>query len=369
MQKVLHIVNGEFYAGAERVQDLLALCLPEFGYECGFVCLKDGVFAQHRRSINPLAVIPMRSRFDVSLVKRIADMARSDDYKIIHTHTPRSALIGRLVARKLGVPLVHHVHSPTQRDTENRFRNFANALLENYLVLPSASQLVAVSSSLKNYLLEHRVADTRITVVPNGVPIVRAAPVWQPPVAEWTIGTVALFRPRKGIEVLLRSIRELLDLGLNVRLKAVGTFETGAYEQAIKGLSSELGLIDKVEWTGFSNNVHREMESMHVFVLPSLFGEGLPMVVIEAMSVGVPVVASRVEGIPEVIGVQGAGVVVEPDNVASLTQGIKALVTGEISAQSTAVVAHTRQATHYSDRAMAKAVAGVYQRVVRASEV
>ena len=364
MNKVLHIINGEFFAGAERVQDHLALRLPEFGYACGFVCLKDGVFAQHRRSTSVLEVMSMRSRIDLSIVKRIAGFARSGGYQIVHTHTPRSALVGRQVARKLGLPLVHHVHSPTQRDTESRLRNMANAILEDRLVLPSATHLVAVSSSLKDYLLARHVHRDRITVVPNGVPVVRAEPAWQMPQREWVIGTVALFRPRKGMEVLLRSLRELLDQGLNVRLKAVGVFETPAYEAGIKSLVQALGLNDKVHWTGFSRDVHREMESMHVFVLPSLFGEGLPMVVIEAMSVGIPVVASRVEGIPEVIGEQGAGVVVEPDDVASLTRGIQSLVSGDVSAQSIAIAAHARQAAHYSDGAMAQAVAGVYQRVL-----
>jgi glycosyltransferase involved in cell wall biosynthesis len=325
--------------------------------------LKDGVFAKHRKSGVPLEVMPMRSRFDFSIVNRIATLAKSGGYQIIHTHTPRSALIGRLVASKLRLPLVHHVHSPTQRDTESKFRNLANAFVEDHLVLPSATHLVAVSSSLKSYLLNRGVSSARVTVVPNGVPVVRSEPAWRPPTHEWVIGTVALFRPRKGIEVLLQSLRELLAQGLDVRLKAVGTFETSDYKQSITGLVKELGLVDKVEWTGFSNDVHREMESMHVFVLPSLFGEGLPMVVIEAMSVGIPVVASRVEGIPEVLNTSEVGVVVEPNDVPSLTNGLKALISGNVPAQAMARAAHGRQINQYSDVAMARGVSMVYQHV------
>jgi glycosyltransferase involved in cell wall biosynthesis len=363
MNKVLHIINGEFFAGAERVQDLLALRLPDFGYECGFVCLKNGVFSKYRKSAVPLEVMAMRSRFDFSIVSRIAGFAKSGGYQIIHTHTPRSALIGRLVAGRLHLPLVHHVHSPTQRDTESKFRNTANAFIEDHMVLPGATHLVAVSSSLKSYLLDRGVSSGRITVVPNGVPVMQSEPAWRPPAHEWVIGTVALFRPRKGIEVLLQSLRQLLDQGLNVRLKAVGTFETSEYKQSITGLVKELGLVDKVQWTGFSNDVHREMESMHVFVLPSLFGEGLPMVVIEAMSVGIPVVASRVEGIPEVLNTSKVGVVVEPNDVPSLTNGLKALISGDVPALAMARAAHAKQMHQYSDVAMARAVSMVYQHV------
>lgn len=365
MTKVLHLINGEFFAGAERVQDLLALRLPDTGHDVGFVCLKDGVFSQHRRSVCPVEVMPMRSRFDSSIAKRIASHARASKYEIIHTHTPRSALIGQRVARQLGLPLVHHVHSPTQRDTENRLRNLINAALEDHWVLPGASHLIAVSNSLKTYLLERRVPERKITVVPNGVPVVRDEPAWPAPVnGGWVIGTVALFRPRKGIEVLLRAMRLLRDQGFPVKLKAVGAFETPSYEDAIKRLSTELNLTEHVIWTGFCRDVHAEMADMQMFVLPSLFGEGLPMVVIEAMSVGIPVVASRVEGIPEVIGVDDAGIVVESNDPASLARGMVSLLSGQVSPQKLSIAAHGRQVRHYSDKAMASAVAAVYRQVL-----
>lgn len=368
MTRVLHIINGEFFAGAERVQDLLALRLPEFGVDCGFVCLKDGVFAKHRKSTVPLDVVPMRSRFDLSIVNRVAEVARLGAYQIIHTHTPRSALIGRKVARRLNLPLVHHVHSPTQRDTESRLRNVLNAWLEDHMVLPSADHLVAVSASLRQYLLERGVGDQKITVVPNGVPVVRSEPAWKAPTdGTWVIGTAALFRPRKGIEVLLRAFKQLLDAGLPVRLKAVGAFETPAYEATVKALASELGVQDRVEWTGFSNDIHGQMAGMHVFVLPSLFGEGMPMVVIEAMSVGIPVVASRVEGIPEVLNPPDCGVLVEPGDAQSLADGISQLIRDPERQQRMAWAVNERQRQVYSDVAMAKNVARVYALIACAS--
>ncbi|HEY2148536.1 MAG TPA: hypothetical protein VGH32_11400 [Pirellulales bacterium] len=64
--RVLHIINGEHYAGAERVQDQLALRLPEFGYEVGFACVKPNRFAKMRSAqASPLVAIPMRSRLDL----------------------------------------------------------------------------------------------------------------------------------------------------------------------------------------------------------------------------------------------------------------------------------------------------------------
>ena len=73
--QVLHIINGDYYAGAERVQDLLALRLPELGYEVGFVCLKEGLFADKRKAKEtPLYRFPMRSRLDMRFVFRLPSL-------------------------------------------------------------------------------------------------------------------------------------------------------------------------------------------------------------------------------------------------------------------------------------------------------
>jgi glycosyltransferase involved in cell wall biosynthesis len=178
------------------------------------------------------------------------------------------------------------------------------------------------------------------------------------------IGTVALFRPRKGLEVLLHSIKELKDTGLNIKLKAVGTFENSEYEKQIHQLAEELEVVDLIEWVGFCSDVHSELQKMHIFVLPSLFGEGLPMVVIEAMSMGAPVVSTDVEGIPDVLQNGQCGEIVEPNNSKALTTGIKNYILNNKDPLVISEKALERQRDHYSDKAMAKGVAKVYDAVL-----
>ncbi len=364
-QKILHIINGEFFAGAERVQDLLALNLPDEGYECHFIGLKQGDFESKRKSTSPFHLFEMKSKFDFGLSKRIVEFAKDKGYCAIHTHTARSALIGKNVAKKLGLPFIHHVHSPTQRDTENPIRNLINAFVEDKLILPKTDHLIPVSLSLKSYLMEHKVPQEKITPVFNGVPIMLTETAWTPPEdGTWVIGTVALFRPRKGLEVLLHSIKELKDTGLNIKLKAVGTFENSEYEKQIHQLAEELEVVDLIEWVGFCSDVHSELQKMHIFVLPSLFGEGLPMVVIEAMSMGAPVVSTDVEGIPDVLQNGQCGEIVEPNNSKALTTGIKNYILNNKDPLVISEKALERQRDHYSDKAMAKGVAKVYDAVL-----
>jgi phosphatidylinositol alpha-mannosyltransferase len=360
---VLHIINGEHYAGAERVQDILALKLPEFGYQVGFVCLKDGVFEKNRKSTAPAFRVAMKSKFDWHALKEVESIARQGNYSLVHSHTPRSALIGRWVAGRMKLPFVHHVHSPAQRDTENAVRNWINGFVEDKLVLPRADHLIPVSESLRKYLLLRHISDSKITVIPNGVPVVRDVPAWRPPVAEWTVGMAALFRPRKGIEVLLQALKLLKGQGLSVRLRAIGSFETSGYEAEVKQLCSQLGLDAQVDWTGFTKDVHGELGKIQTFVLPSLFGEGMPMVVLEAMSMGIPIVASDVEGIPEVVTTD-LGRVVAAGSAEALAHVIAEIVQGRLDSLSMAEAALRRHRDHFSDTAMAMALAKVYDSIL-----
>jgi len=365
--RVLHVINGEFYAGAERVQDLLACRLPEHGYACDFFALKRGSFEANRSATSSrVYATPMTSRLDVSVIRSLVSVLRQGNYCLLHTHTARGALIGRVAAAWTGTPMVHHVHSPTRRDTEHAFRNSLNAFVEERLAFPGARKLIAVSNSLRQYLLDIGVAADRVVVVPNGVPVATAPSYWRAPQGEWVIGTVALFRPRKGLEVMLAAIGELRRRGLPVRLKVVGGFETDEYRQAMQALAVRVGIGEHVEWTGFTRDVPREMARFSIFALPSLYGEGLPMVLIEAMAIGVPVVATKVEGVPEVIGDDRTGVLVQPGDARSLADGIESVIARGARAVELAETGRNRQREMFSDAAMARAVARIYDETLLA---
>jgi glycosyltransferase involved in cell wall biosynthesis len=362
--RVLHVINGEHYAGAERVQDLLAQGLPRCGFEVGFACLKPGEFPTQRRyAAAPLYSTPMRHRADFHAVRRIAEIVRSEDYRLIHAHTVRAGMIARWAAQRAGVPWVYHVHSPAVRNTTRRWLNYANAWMERFS-LRSASRLIAVSESLRRQMIRQGFDPERITVVPNGVPPLYEIPSRSKPRGVWTLGTMALFRPRKGIEVLLDALTLLRYRGYALRLRAVGKFESPEYERKIHAQAELRGLADGITWTGFTGDVVSELAQMDLFILPSLCGEGMPMVVLEAMAAGVPLVATAVEGVPEVLRDGQDGLLVPPGNAYALAQSIASVIDGGVDWPQLRANALERQKTNFSDRSMTEAVAAVYRRVL-----
>ena len=205
LARVLHLINGEHFAGAERVQDLLAMALPKFGYAAEFACLKLGKFKEIRRSVSTLFELNMRSSFDLFVASRVANLVREHEYQILHAHTPRTLMIAAMVKWHLKLPLVYHVHSPVGRDSTRRLRNKINTFVETRC-LRHVDAMICVSGSLKKYMAEIGHDESLLHVVRNGVPACFELPTRNEPNQQWVLGTMALYRPRKGIECLLEAM-------------------------------------------------------------------------------------------------------------------------------------------------------------------
>lgn len=362
--RVLHLINGEDYSGAERVQDLLAQHLPQHGYAVDFACVKPGRFASARRCHGArLFEFPMRSRFDLRPLPSVVGLIRREKYALLHVHSPRTMLIGRPASVWAGVPLVYHLHGRDSTDSPLWCLERANAAVERYGLIGAAA-VIAVRESLRPHLRGRGVPEHRIHLIRNGVPVVLPMPRREAPVPPWRLGVVGLFRPRKGLEVLLHTLAVLKAQGLAVRLRAVGSFQRAAYERRTRLLAERLGVSELVEWVGFRREVSAELAQMDVLVQPSLTPEGVPMAMLEAMTAGVPVVASRVDGVTEAIRDGIDGVLAEPGDPVSLAGALQRLMEGQLDWDSLRRHAHERQATDFSDRHMASGVAALYDRIL-----
>ena len=361
----LHLINGEHFSGAERVQQLLGNRLPDFGVSAYFACLKPGKFPDLcGLDSDTVRLIGMKSRFDLSIVQRIADYANETQSDVLHAHTPRTAMIASFVSKRCDLPWVYHVHSPAARDSTRAIVNRVNDWVEAYS-LRNADHIITVSKSLRREMLSRGHSRNKITAVANGV-------TEQPPIdpssrlhqSTWKLGMVALVRPRKGIEVLLDAIAKLNDAKSRITLEVIGGFETPEYESSIRGLIQRLDLEGIVHLRGFTKDVPAVMRTLDAMVLPSLFGEGMPMVVLEALACGVPVIATRVEGTPEVIRHGQEGLLARPQDSDSLSKAIQVFISDRLAWSRMSRLAVERHRQGFSDVKMAERTAKVYRKLV-----
>lgn len=360
---VIHLINGEYYSGAERVQDLLAMLLPKSECAVTLGCLKPGIFAEKcacERSI--IVDFPMGLKFNLFPACRIVRFIKENNVDLIHSHTPRAALIGSVASLLSGKPMVHHVHSPSIAETDNKLRNQMLYHIEKLCML-HAKHLIPVSNSLKQYLLDMGMDAGNISVVHNGVPSVGPLSAKPTPNEGMVLGMVALFRPRKGLEILLEAVAVLIG-ELNLTIRLIGPFESEEYKRSIQKYAADILPHASVVYVGFVSDVDRELRNVDAMVLPSLFGEGLPMVVLEAMASGTPVIATRVQGVPEAIEDGKSGILAFPGDVGSMAQAIAKLATGAIDYQSLRSEAYQRHQDLFSAVKMAESVYEVYNKVL-----
>jgi glycosyltransferase involved in cell wall biosynthesis len=233
-------------------------------------------------------------------------------------------------------------------------------------VLPKATHLLPVSEGLRDYIRTcYGIDDRNITVVRNGVESINSGdPIMRDAAAPKAIGIVGLFRPRKGVEVLLQAFALLLSGGLNVRLKLIGGFVDEAYRQSVVQLVDHADLTSRVEFAGAQDNISEQLAALDVFVMPSLYGEGLPMALLEAMAMGCNIVASRIEGITEVVD-DDCALLAPPGDPVALANALETAVADDIRNVARAVAARERQQALYQVDVMAKAVFDLYTRYLR----
>ncbi len=363
---VLHVINGEHFSGAERVQQLLGKQLPVQGFKAHFACVKPGKFrVLCGLPENSVIDVPMRGRFDFTVVRQLMNHITANSVELMHAHTPRTALVTSMVAWRTGLPWIYHVHSPTSRDSTRGIVNRLNSFIERYSIR-NCNCIITVSASLAREMQRLGANAERVVTVANGVPANKPIDATTRIAhSNWRLGMVALMRPRKGVEVALHAMQRLKELGCPVSLELIGGFETPEYDQQIRALIVQLNVSDCVQLSGFTKDAPAAIRQLDALLLPSLFGEGMPMVVLEALAAAVPVIATSVEGTPEVIRDGVEGFLAEPRSVDSLVEKILQMASDRSAWVAMSDRAQLRHREAFSDLRMAEGVAAAYNSVLR----
>ena len=323
--KILMVINGEYYAGAERVQESLLRGIINSDHHKAWVAIyKNGIFPETSGLSDTLKFYSIKG-FRVFRLRGVINKVKPD---VINCHSPITLLL-TLAAVFLSLSparVVYHVHSPAREDTESRIKNMVKYCIEKLSIRVLSPAVVGVSQSVikrSGYLDTY----SDVTVVANGIyDSVDRVSYNRSEDELFKLSFAGLIRPRKGFDILLSALSLLpSDIKSRIRLSVYGEFDSDSYKEMIlaKVRSDELDNI--VCFKGFDKNIPRKISESHVFVIPSLYGEGLPMVLLEAMSVGSAIVASEVGGIDEVLVDGKNGLLVQPANPLALSAAIEKL--------------------------------------------
>lgn len=244
-------------------------------------------------------------RRDVVCLCKLCHLMARRKYDIVHTHSSKAGVLGRLAAKIMRVPVI--VHTPHTfaflfKDHTTRLLKTGFLELERFLGR-FTDKLIAVSPSEKRSILQSKVISAeKIEVINNAVNVAELsqngfipAEVKKElnlPLDSYIIGTVGLLNVAKGQKYLILAGAEALKRIPNLRILIVGS---GELEEELKALSRQQQISSQVIFTGYRSDVARMLSVMDIFVLPSLW-EAMPFAVLEAMAAGKPIISTDVDG-------------------------------------------------------------------------
>jgi glycosyltransferase involved in cell wall biosynthesis len=252
------------------------------------------------------------------VILRLAGYLRRHAVRLVHCFDFYSNLVGVPAARLARTPVV----IASQRDMGNLRSRGQQAI--HATVLQRATHILVNSEAIAARLSSTRAArDGRLTVIRNGVDLARFAPAapsnGREPV---TVATLANLRPEKGLVQLVEAAAVVAARFPRARFALWGD---GALRGQLEGLISARGLTGLVELRGATREPEKALKACQVFVLASL-SEASSNVVLEAMATGLPVVATRVGGLPGLVEDQRTGLLVPPDDPTALAEAILSLL-------------------------------------------
>jgi L-malate glycosyltransferase len=326
--RIMEIISCDGINGP--VIHCLHLCreLARRGHQVTLLCPPGawiaGEISRFREGEAPAAPIEVlyskMKRFPPGELRRVAREIRSRGIEVVHTHMSRAHFFGILLRWFAWAPSVATAHS----------QHFQLHWMCN-------DRVIAVSEATRKYHIRHNlVRPKRIATIHNFVlpellepqPAVKREPTRASLGASnenLLLGIVATVLPNKGHEYLIRALPKISAAVPKVRLAIIGAELATVYSESLRQEIKQLGLEDRVSWAGRRTDMPAVMAALDICVITSLT-ENLPMVALEAMAAGLPVVATSVGGIPECVIHEKTGLLVPPGDADALANALIGLL-------------------------------------------
>jgi len=365
--RILVVIKCLGHGGAERllVDTVASGDRTVFDYEVAYVLAdKDGLVPTIRQAGTTVHALGATGNADLRWTTRLRSLLDRNSFDVVHFHLPYTAAIGRLVVATLPRsrrPVVVYTEHSLWNKTSVAIRvlNRAGIARDSSLIVVSEASRDALPAVLRGrarvivHGLDMQGADALLTQRESMQVAVRAE--LGVPDDQVLVLTVANLRSEKGYDVLLDAARLLADRDVPVHVAAVGW---GALEEELRDRRDALGLADRFQFLGQRDDVLRLLAGSDAFVLASRH-EGLPVSLMEATSMGLPVVGTAVGGVPQVIADGVDGLIVPPGNPERLADALQRIVSDSELRQRLGRAAKDKSAM-FDVRAASREIEGIY---------
>lgn len=301
-------------------------------------------------------------KLDFNLVRRLRKSLKRDRIEILHTHLFGASLHAMIAAK--GIPRLSKVVTLHSDREDNFIQRLAYPL-----IFSMATRVIGVSKHASQVMDErYRNLHSKLVAIPNGIETELFAnrhvkqfvrKTLSLPVDKRIIGAIGRLSAEKGYSVLLDSFAQIKKTTADTHLVIIGE---GKLLNALSNQRDRLNLGDSVQFLGSRNDVPELLQAMDIFVISSLW-EGLPLVLLEAMASNIPVVATRVGGIPEVVEDEKNGLLAAPGDSLSLAHEIGRLLSHPSLAHQLASNAFRKVNSEYRVESMVRQHEKLYDRI------
>jgi L-malate glycosyltransferase len=327
--RICHVMSADLWAGAEvQVATAVSYLVERPDVEICAVLFNEGPLADELRRLGvPVTVIDERRNGSLRILVALTRWLRSRPVDVVHTHRCKDTVLGAVAAKLAGVRgvvrTVHGLREPLQGWAWLRYR--IHEALDKWVLFCFADRIVAVSRRMAEGLEESGYRPGTVLRIHNGVDLRRVRPrrdrdevrrELDVDPGALLIGTVGRLSAVKDQALLLRAARRVLEKEPGARFVIVGD---GPLRGDLETSAKQWGILGACRFVGARADVYDLLTAMDVFVLPSLH-EGLPMALLEAMALGIPVVATAVGGVPEVVTHRTTGLLVRSNDEESLAE-------------------------------------------------
>ncbi len=332
--RLLFFLTSGVHGGIEEHVLSLLQRLPRHQFSFGLACPPELIETMTSDLTDlPVTVFPVRATGwtqwrEIRQLRHIVQQFKPD---IVHCHLFRATLVGVPIAWAMRVPVVLETYHGREAWRQGGF--IKGRFIIDRLTSCCVHHIIAVSDAAARFLTEQkRIPASKITVIPNGRDLQAFQPGrragsairkrFQIPASAPVLGVIGRLETQKGHQYLLRALPQICAAFPDTRLLVVGE---GSLYATLQDQVKELALHDNVIFAQFQRDIPAFLEAMDIVVLPSLH-EGLPLTAIEASAMAKPVIATAVDGTPEVVRDGTTGVLVPPAAPDALAHAVLTLL-------------------------------------------